>query len=131
LPSVGGVKPAPALLALMLLLPLTPGGAAAQSDHHWTTTHIALASASTLSILIDWSQTRQAMRQGWAEKNPILGSHPSSGRLACYNALAIGGTIGIGALLPQRWRTLWFGSVLGLEAYTIAGNASIGLHIGF
>ncbi len=131
MPGTGGVKLAPALLTLTLLLAITPRGAAAQADHSWTTAHVVLASAASLSILIDWSQTRQAMGQGWAEKNPILGTHPSSSRLAFYNMLAIGGTVGIGALLPQRWRTVWFGSVIGLEAYTIAGNASLGLHIGF
>ena len=131
MPTIRGVKLAPVLLALTLVLPAAPRRVAAQSDHRWTTTHIVLASVASLSVLIDWSQTRQAMRQGWAEKNPILGVHPSNGRLAVYNALAIAGTLGIGAALPQHWRTAWFGTVIGVEAYTIAGNASLGLHIGF
>jgi len=122
------VRLVPVLCALLLATPLV---ATAQSSHHWNASNVALASGATLEVLIDWSQTRQAMRQGWAERNPILGSHPSDGKLMVYNILAIGGNLGIGAALPSRWRTVWFSTIAAVEAFTIAGNASLGLHVGF
>ncbi len=70
---------------------------------------MVLVSAATMGILVDWAQTRQALHQGWGERNPILGSHPSDGKLAVYNVLAIASTVSLGALLPSRWRTAWFG----------------------
>lgn len=92
---------------------------------------MVLVSAATMGILVDWAQTRQALRQGWGERNPILGSHPSDGKLAVYNVLAIASTVSLGALLPSRWRTAWLGGVAIVEVFAIAGNARLGLHIGF
>jgi hypothetical protein len=97
----------------------------------WTATDVALAGSAVAGVLIDWSQTSQAMRQGWIEGNPLLGDHPSQHRLTVYNLVMLPSVLGIGAVLPSRWRSLWFGGITALEAYAITGNAAAGLHIGF
>lgn len=119
------------LAPVFLLVTLAAPPLAGQSSHRWNTAQIALAATATTEILIDWAQTRQALHQGWLERNPILGPRPSDDKLAAYNIAAIAGTWLIGAVLPHRMRTLWFGAVTGVEGYTIVGNASLGLHVGF
>jgi len=100
-------------------------------SHRWTSTNVALAATATAGILIDWSQTNQAMQQGWIELNPFLGEHPSLRQLTTYNLVALSATLGVGAALPSRWRSVWFASVIALETYAITGNAAAGLHVGF
>jgi len=92
---------------------------------------VALAAGATAAILIDWSQTSQAIAQGWVEANPVLGDHPTMHRLTTYNLVAVSTTLAVGAALPTRWRSLWFGGIAALELYAITGNAAAGLHVGF
>ncbi|HXQ28562.1 MAG TPA: hypothetical protein VN848_04770 [Gemmatimonadales bacterium] len=115
-----------ALLLITVLLgqPQTP------APHRWTATNIAVASSAALGLLVDWAQTRQALHEGLAETNPVLGPHPSTARLTAYNLLALPAITGIGAALPSRWRTLWYAAVTLVETASITRNASLGLHIG-
>ena len=100
-------------------------------SYRWTAANVALAAGATAGLLIDWSQTSQAMQQGWVEANPILGAHPSLRQLTTYNLVALSATLGVGAALPSRWRSLWFAGIAALEFYAITGNAAAGLHVGF
>jgi hypothetical protein len=106
----------------------TPLGA---QSYRWTSTNVALAATATAGILIDWSQTNQAMQQGWVELNPLLGERPSLRHLTVYNLVVLSTTLGVGAALPSRWRTWWFAGIVGVELYAITGNAAAGLHVGF
>lgn len=114
--------------ACCLTLCAAPLGA---QSRRWSQANAALAAGATAGILIDWSQTSQAMRQGWIEANPFLGDRPSLRRLTTYNLVAISTTLAVGAALPTRWRSLWFGGIAALELYAITGNAAAGLHVGF
>lgn len=101
------------------------------SPHRWTPANVVAGSSAAVSLMIDWAQTRQAMRQGWEEKNPLLGDHPSSRALTTYNLLVLPTVAGVGAALPSRWRTWWYVFVTAVEAASITGNARLGLHVGF
>ena len=114
----------------MVCCTLCAAPAGAQS-HRWTSANVALAATAATGILIDWSQTSQAMQQGWVEANPILGERPSLRQLTVYNLVALSATLGVGAALPSRWRSLWFAGIVAVELYAITGNAAAGLHVGF
>ena len=118
------------LAAVVLSVVLSAASLHAQS-RRWTPANVALAAGATAALLVDWSQTSQAMQQGWVEANPILGQHPSLGQLTTYNLVALSATLGVGAALPSRWRSLWFAGIAALEFYAITGNAAAGLHVGF
>jgi hypothetical protein len=114
----------------LLLLATIAGEPQAPAPHRWTPTNIAVASTAAVGLLVDWAQTRQALHQGWSEGNPVLGPHPSTSRLTAYNLVALPTVVGVGALLPTRWRTLWYTAVTLVETAAITKNASLGLHIG-
>ncbi len=91
---------------------------------------MVVASSAAVGVLVDWAQTRQALRQGWMEMNPVLGPHPSTMRLTLYNLVALPAVAGVGAALPTQWRTLWYAAVTLVETAAISRNASLGLRMG-
>jgi hypothetical protein len=58
----------------------------AQSLSDWSTLDKTLLVASTATNVVDWGQTRTiAMNPDqWRERNPLLGDHPSVGRVNTY-----------------------------------------------
>ena len=115
----------------LLVIAMLVGGQGTPSPHRWTPTNVVVASSAGVSLLVDWAQTRQALRRGWTETNPVLGPRPSSARLTLYNLVALPTVAGIGACLPTGWRTVWYAAVTLLETANITRNAALGLHIGF
>ena len=104
----------------------------AQKDgRSWNTSHIALASAFSVALWIDASQTREAMRRGYRETNPILGPHPSVGQVNTYTAVAGLTVLGAAAVLPPRVRPWLLGAALAVQAVTIRGSVQQGLPIRF
>lgn len=100
----------------------------------WTSSHTALAGAFTISLLIDAAQTRALARQGWngfREANPLLGEHPSVGRVNTYTAVAGLTVLGVAAVLPPRVRPWLLGAALAVQAVTIRGSVQQGLPIRF
>lgn len=81
--------------------------------------------ALALSLLgADWAQTRTIAKnpQQYHETNPILGEHPSSGRVNNYFAAsALGHTLLMNAL-PPKWRKWGQYGLIGLEAPTVGKN---------
>ncbi|HUL04351.1 MAG TPA: hypothetical protein VLV16_14110 [Gemmatimonadales bacterium] len=118
------------VLAVVVYGTLCAAPLGAQS-HRWSHVDVALAASATVGLLIDWSQTSQAMQQGWVEANPILGRRPTLQQLTTYNLVALSSTLGVGAVLPSRWRSAWFAGIVAVEVYAITGNAAAGLHVGF
>jgi hypothetical protein len=101
------------------------------SAHHWSAAQIALAASAATALLVDHAQTTQALGEGWSETNPVLGAHPTRSALTTYTVAALIGMLGVGAALPDRWRTGWFALMSAVEISAVAGNARLGLHIGF
>jgi hypothetical protein len=114
-----------ASLAVILLL-LAPRLGQAQ----WKTEHTILAVSSSLAITTDWFLTANAARRGdLRETNFILGDSPTLGQLTTYNLLALGANVGIGYLLPGKWRSFWFLGVTAFEMAVIQHQVNLGLHI--
>jgi hypothetical protein len=116
------------MLALAVLLGL-PRLAAGQ---HRTALDYGLAVGSTALIVADWSQTLQLADnpRRWGELNPLLGRHPSEGRVNTLLSLAVisnGGAL----LLPKTPRRIWYAAVTALEAFAVIHNLSLGASIGF
>ncbi len=114
-----------------------------------------LATASTALIVADWSQTLQIARNPgqpgvWSvsgnatdglagfmlgtpshsEANPLLGRHPSVGRVNTMLSLAVLAN-GAALLLPRTPRRVWYSVVIAIEAIAVTHNLSSGLLIGF
>lgn len=112
---------------LLLLLALVCGTAHAQ----WTEEQRTLAGMYMVAHVIDWGQSRRIARDGWTEFNPILGRHPSMGRVNTYFVL----TPLIGALvldaMPSRHRTAALKVVTTLQIATVARNHYLGIRVSF
>jgi hypothetical protein len=112
-----------------------PAAAAAQQaprdNRSWRTPHVALASAFAVALSIDAAQTREAMRRGYRETNPILGPHPSAGRVNTYSFFAGLTVVGAAAAVPARARPWILGVALAVETFAIAGTVRQGITIKF
>ena len=100
----------------------------------WSTAHLALASAFTLTLLVDAAQTRELARQGWPgfqEANPLLGPYPSVGHVNSYTAVAGLGVLALATAAPPRVRPWVLGAALVVEALTVRANVRSGLPMRF
>jgi hypothetical protein len=100
----------------------------------WTPSHTALASAFTITLLIDAAQTRALARQGWhgfREANPLLGDRPSVGRVNSYTVLAGLTVLGAAAAAPPRVRPWLLAAAIAVQTFTIGNSARQGLPIRF
>lgn len=88
--------------------------------------------ALTLALLgADWAQTRSIAKgiPGIHETNPLLGEHPSTGRVNNYFAASmLGHTLLMNALPPEIRKWAQYGTI-GLEA-GVAGRNKLKLGIG-
>jgi hypothetical protein len=80
----------------------------------------------------DYYQTSDIRRHPPCEEtNPILGKHPSQGKINRYFAA---GALMIPALhytLPGKWGQMYTYAIIGAEGKTVFDNAKIGLKIRF
>ena len=98
--------------------------------------HVAMI-AGAAALACDWSQTREAARRDWiertptengfrsnvySERNPILGSTPSTGTVDAYFAIALGLTALAWHFVPDRYRWTVPAGVLAIQATAIASN---------
>src|SRR6266704_3751134 len=129
------MTPMAAVLVAAVVFSSFPPRIAAQraqkDDRSWNTSHIALASAFSVALWIDASQTREAMRRGYRETNPILGPHPSVGQVNTYTAVAALTVLGAAAVVPARVRPWLLGVALAVETFAIAGNMRQGVALKF
>ncbi len=117
-----GNKSVGALLTVAFIL-LCFSPANALDEITWD--QIGLEAAYLTLHCIDWGQTLNIADNPdryWEAVNPILGKHPSRGRVNLYFAATamahIAGTI----LLPSRYRYLWQGVAIGIEACMVRKN---------
>ncbi len=102
---------------------------AQKDDRSWNTSHIALASAFSVALWIDASQTREAMRRGYRETNPILGPHPSVGQVNTYTAVAGLAVLGTAAAVGGRVRPWLLAVALAVETFAITSTVRQGIAI--
>lgn len=90
----------------------------------WSNEDIARQAAVLGLLGADFAQTRSIAKgiPGIHETNPILGEHPSKGRVDNYFAAAmIGHTLLMHALPPELRKWAQYGTI-GLEAPTVGRN---------
>ncbi len=117
------------ILAALLIAVLS---APARADE-WSKTDIGLQAAATALMVVDWGQTLKAASQTdkYCEMNPILGKHPSRGRVNTYFATAIIGHAAISHILPQDYRRIWQSVFIGVELAATSINYQAGVKIKF
>lgn len=81
---------------------------------------------------IDWQQTHDiANHQGMYELNPLLGRHPSAGRIDRYFAAGLLTHLAVSAVLPSPYRAGFQRASITIECAVVARNAYLGLHVRF
>lgn len=82
---------------------------------------------------IDWLQTRNIARNPdkYYETNPILGQHPSVGRVNVYFASMMLAHIGIVTALPNKYRAAFQFTSIVYEVNYVAGNYRLGISAKF
>lgn len=87
---------------------------------------------ANLLIVTDWAQTRYiADHPDYYEMNPLLGEHPSSGKVNKYFGRALLATNIIGYVLPKEWRGIWYLGVFSGQLSTVQHNYQIGIQMEF
>jgi hypothetical protein len=110
--------------AIGILFLSLAGPAWAEDD--WTTTDSTIEATVQTSIAIDWLTTLGPRCAGCYESNPVLGRNPSDLTVSTYMATMMIGHYLIARLLPQPWRRIWQGVVLGVEAVAVTNNLVVG-----
>lgn len=100
----------------------------------WTSEQRQWYVASNAMILADWSTTRDLTRrydEGYRELNPILGSHPSIGRVNVHFVSALIGHYFLTDWLDGDNRTFYLQLITVSEGAITARNLGLGLRLRF
>jgi hypothetical protein len=97
----------------------------------WTRGDVAREAAYVAVTTIDWRQTREIAEHPdrYYEMNPILGKHPSVGRVNTYFLVTAVGHVLITHAVPHPYRPYWQYISIGASAACVINNQSIGLKI--
>jgi len=99
----------------------------------WTKEDTAWQLGYTSLLAMDCAQTRWGAShpKAFEEGNPVMGTHPSKGKIdnACL-AMALGHA-GISYVLPLGYRRMWQFSSIVIEATVVFHNASLGVKMEF
>ena len=114
------------LCALAFALPLLAAAG------KWTGPQKEALIASELMLAADWAQTRQIARNPalFRELNPILGEHPSVGRVNTYFLAAMTLNYLFADWLGDN-REFYLGAIAVSEGVVVNRNASLGLKVRF
>ena len=117
-------------LRLLPLLVLAPTIALAEP---WDATDRALGVAAVSALVIDWGQTRDIVKRphDYEERNPLLGKHPSMGRVNLICAGSIAATLLTADWLTSKNRKIFLGTITAIELTVIGHNKNIGLRVSF
>ena len=112
-------KAAPILLLLLL----------SSCAHNWTRSDTYRQAAVIGLEIIDWRQTRYIANhpREYYEMNPILGEHPSPGRVNTYFATMIAANVAVTALLPPPYRAWWQYISIGTQGFVVIHNFDAGI----
>lgn len=117
------------LILLVSILFLFPNTTLAADE--WDKEDIALQTIFTIETIIDWKQTKQFIKDGFAETNPFLGSHPSQRKIDIIIGSSILLHAGISHILPKKYRNYWQLIWIGIEGQAIHHNYQAGVKITF
>lgn len=118
---------------LITLVLLVASSLALADNRAWTTEEKAWLGIAAAFTVADWATTRDLSRrynEGYYENNPILGKHPSTGRVDLYfvSAGAIGYLI---ADNLDQYRKPFLQTWTAVEIYYTNRNLNIGLRMKF
>lgn len=118
------------VFVLVIMLCVCP---MAQAFDDWSDADLTRHAIFTSLKMIDFSQTLKIAREPekYYEVNPILGSHPSEGKVAVF---FIGSYIAETALvhvLPSEYRPWAQYVFIGVSGACVINNFTIGLGVGF
>jgi hypothetical protein len=101
-----------------------------ESGRRITPSNIVMATVSTAAITGDWITTLHNVRLSQQpgvtghEINPILGEHPSIGRVNTVFVVAFVTNLAVGAALPSKARNVFWTFVTAIETTAIVLNVS-------
>lgn len=99
----------------------------------WSEDQLRMGAALAAVTVVDWAQTRYIADNPdrFHETNPIMGRHPSIGRVDRYFATSIlVGAVVLDAL-PSAYRDYALKAGLVLEVLVVSNNARIGVGVKF
>jgi hypothetical protein len=99
----------------------------------WDRADLALGGVAVSALVVDWGQTRYIAKhpERYRETNPILGDHPSVGRVNAYFAGSILATALIADWFRPMNRKLFLGAVAAVEIAVTNRNRSLGVKLSF
>ena len=99
----------------------------------WTSTDTAWQMSYTALLAMDCAQTRYGAShpEKFEEVNPLLGKHPSKGRINNICIATGFGHFGISYVLPKGARRLWHFGTVSVELFTVANNKMAGVKMEF
>jgi hypothetical protein len=113
------------IIAIAIAAALASGCSVATRRHVNHITGVAAA----ISLAIDYCQTTNAAGHQWMGTSgeiglpqPMIGSHPSERAVGAYFVASTAVIMGVAQLIPEKYRGLLYGAVIGVEAATIRGN---------
>lgn len=123
---------------LLILFLLSPSISSAD----WTKIDTAFQVGYSILHVIDWGTTRDISKNPdrFHENNPILGKHPSVGKVDTYFIATLIGHTTVSYLLPDklnvfglniRPRRTWQVGWIGIEGWHIRRNIKAGVKINF
>jgi hypothetical protein len=87
--------------------------------------------ASTAMLAMDACQTHSAAAEGWSDgrseggnSRVIMGSHPGEGTVVAYFAGVAIANVAVWYLMPERWRSVVPGAIIGIQVPVVIGNMS-------
>jgi hypothetical protein len=92
------------------------------SCSHWSKTDTVLEAAFIATTAIDWHQT-MSITANCNELNPVIGSCGDGVPPNAYFPMTFVLHAAVAAALPPRWREVFQGFTIGLEASTTYRNA--------
>jgi len=102
------------------------------TDTNWTTTEIIKEVATVSLLTLDYKQTMSIRHYSHgAEANPILGHHPSDGRVKAYFETVTVGQLALANYLGHDNRNLLLNGTILLELGTTARNYKLGYYVKF
>lgn len=108
-------------------------GIAHAGGRDWTTMNTTLQLTWSAMHLIDWSQTRTIAKNPdiyYEKVNPVLGKHPSVGKVDTWMASTLVANAAFAYLLPHPYREVFQGLSIGMTGYCITINFKIDLRGG-
>lgn len=96
----------------------------------WTEQEKLLGATALTLHAMDVAQTSYAMRQGYRELNPVIGSHPHEDKLAAiFVASAIGAYWFLDEVQEHRKVTLY--AIIGVKSILVGRHIGMGLKVRF